>query len=203
MFMTYIHTGASPDSALPETDPEDRTERELRKLEELSNRTINVVRTLHRRPQRPADAPEPTPAEARELRETAALLLRAVREARQIVESEARIVATVESLAIRRDKLHHSAKSRRVADMARATRNRRTIRENLHTAIVIECPVEQIQPMHEKLGHILAELTTEDLVYRTVEENIARIRHALDMVDRQFKSDLTRWPTPGNEVRPP
>jgi hypothetical protein len=137
MFMTYIHTGASPDSALPETDPEDRTERELRKLEELSNRTINVVR---------------------------------------------------------RDKLHHSAKSRRVADMARATRNRRTIRENLHTAIVIECPVEQIQPMHEKLGHILAELTTEDLVYRTVEENIARIRHALDMVDRQFKSDLTRWP---------
>ena len=207
--MNHIRTGTSPDPALPETashdraDPQDRTERQLRTLEELSNRAINVVRTLHRRLQRPADAPEPTPAEARELRETAALFLRAVRETRQIVESEARIVANAEALLLRREKLTQTAKSRRAVDQLRAARNRRVIKDNVHTAILVECPAEEIHAMEAKLGHLMSELTIEDLVNRSVDDNVARLRRVLNIVDRSYKSDLGRWPPPGDEGRPP
>jgi hypothetical protein len=53
--------------------------------------------------------------------------------------------------------------------------------------------------MEAKLGHLVAELSPEDLIDRSVDDNIARLRRVLNIVDRSYKSDFARWPAPMGE----
>ena len=170
-------------------------------LADLASRAHDVARIAHTRIQHLGE----TPADIAELRNIGALFLRAAREARQIIALNARLAANAETDAARRDKERRAEQSRLLVDEARIRHNRAEIKAVVDAAITFDSPPEHIAPLRDQLERLLADLTDEDLIRRTADDNATRICHALDIVDRSLKWVSTRCLTPitSADKRPP
>jgi hypothetical protein len=193
--MTNI-TPSQPDPATLAAD-------NARMLADLASRAHDLARIAHTRIQHLAETPDRP--DNQELRNLGALFLRAAREARQIIALNARLATNAEADATRREQHHRAEQSRLLVDQARVRHNRAEVKAIVDNAITFDTPPEHVAPLRDQLALLLADLTDEDLVRRTADDNATRICHALDIVDRNLKWVSTRCLTPitGADERPP
>ena len=185
-------TNITPSEADP--DPATLSTANARMLADLASRAHDVARIAHTRIRRLAEAAEPI--DDQELRNIGALFLRAAREARQLIALNARLAANAEADASRREQERRAEQSRLLVDQARVRHNRAEVKDIVDKAIAFAAPSEHVPPLRDQLERLLADVTDEDLVRRTADDNATRICHAIDIVDRNLEWVSIRCLTP-------
>jgi len=163
--------------APPETAPEHRNGRQMRKLEEVSDLGLKVARAVQHLLERRAAGDKPDPEEERTVRDIAAIFVRTARELRQAVALEARL-----------DTIDHAG--------ARVSLRKQQVKAAVEHIVKAEVDPVDADRMCAACDLRIADFEDAEILESTLEDLIARVCHHLRLFQRQ--PDLSQL-----QARPP